>query len=76
MQKDSVLGLDGDACGFLGLLQILNRDVRFERFVRQVEADGFGEEVLERHLVDPFGARPCIEMHRCVDMRAGVIAHG
>ena len=56
--------------------QVLDRDVGLERLVREVETDGLGEEVLERHLVDPLGAGPRVEMHGCVDVRAGVVAHG
>ena len=76
VQEDGVLGLDGNARGLLRLLEVLDRDVRLERLVREVEADGLGEEVLERHLVDPLGAGPRIEMHGSVDVRAGVVANG
>ena len=76
VQEDGVLRLDGNARGLLRLLEVLDRDVRLERLVREVEADGLGEEVLERHLVDALGARPRIEVHGSVDVRAGVVANG
>ena len=44
--------------------------------MREVEADGLGEEVLQRHLVDAFGAGPRIKVHGSVDMRTGMVTHG
>ena len=76
VQQHGVLGLDGDAGGRFRLLQVLDGDVGLERLVRQVEAHGLGEEVFQRHLVDALGARPGVEMHGCIDVRAGVVAHG
>ena len=68
MQQNGVFRTDVDAGGFLSCLQVGDADVALERLVRQVEANRFGKEVLERNLVDALGAGLLVKMDRRVDM--------
>ena len=54
-------------------LHLRHRDRVLQRHVRQVETDRRRVEILQRHFVDRQRAGSRIEMHRRIDMRAGVI---
>src|ERR1700737_4473955 len=75
VQQHGVLRTDLDARSLLCRLKVSDADVALERLVRQVEANRFGKEVLERDLVDALGAGSLVEMHWRVYVGAGVVAH-
>ena len=69
--RGDALARGGD--GGPGLLQ---RRRGPECHMAEIDAEGGGVEVGERHLVHARRPRPRVEMHRGIDMGAGVVAHG